>query len=90
MITFLADLNALGAVCLAITLFAASLVPFFLLVGVKTPSLRDLRRTAAVELAAVRWFQARDWSRDAVRDARIALARRLDPNSPAPKRGAHR
>jgi hypothetical protein len=89
-ITLLADLDALGAVCLAVTLFAASLVPFFLLVGVRTPSLRDVRRSAVVELAAVRWFQARDLLRDAVRDVRIALARRLDPNSPAPKRGAHR
>lgn len=63
MLVFLADLTPASAVCLAVSLFAGSLVPFFLLVDVDRlmprivrdlpDVVRPLARDAAVSLAAL-------------------------------------
>lgn len=61
MLTFLADLTPVSAVCLAVALFAGSLVPFFLLINAdfaaawrtSTAAVREAWVQAALTLAAL-------------------------------------
>jgi hypothetical protein len=61
----LAGLNVEQAVCLAVSLFSGSLVPFFLLVDVDFTALWQRLGTVAVAVAGV--------SREAVRDVAALL-----------------
>jgi hypothetical protein len=78
-------------VFLAVGLFGASLVPFFLLMGARMPErLRGGTRSEAFELAALRFFQARDRARIALVAALLIAAARLDSSSPISKKGGSR
>ena len=85
----LADLSVERAIFLALMLFGSSAAVW--LIAIDYEQLVDrVRRSAAFELAALRWFQARDWARLALVAFLLIAVAHLDTSSPISKKGAAR
>ena len=88
-IDLLAHMNLAQAVFLALMLFGSAAAVW--LIAIDYEQLVDrVRRSAAFELAALRWFQARDRARLALVAALLIAVAHLDTSSPISKKGTAR